>query len=132
MRAIVGVSVVLILAITSVRAERLPNQEQVAVGVDVAERTELGKILSVVTYDRDIGKIARIHYYSAKATKLEDARRIYVSVKSDVFSRRAAAQMHESIIKSILKGTPLRTVGAIENADTILELDLQPAGRTGR
>ncbi len=124
MRAFVGISVVLILAITSVRAERLPNQGQVAVGVDVAERTELGKILSVVTYDRDIGKIARIHYYSANATKLEDATRIYVSVKSDVLSRRAAAQMQESIIKSILKGTPLMTVGAIENADTILEVEL--------
>ncbi len=132
MRAIIAISVVLILAITSVRAERLPNQEQVAVGVDVAERTELGKILSAVTYDRDIGKIARIHYYSAKATKLEDARRIYVSMKSKHLSRRAAAQMHESIIKSIVKGTPLMTVGAIENADTILELELQPAGRTGR
>ena len=132
MRAFPGVSVVLILAITSVRAERLPNEEQVAVGVDVADKTELGKILAAVTYDREIGKIARIHYYGANATKLEDARRIYVSVKSHDLSRRAAAQMHESIIKSILKGTPLRTVGAIENADTILEVDLQPAGGTGR
>jgi hypothetical protein len=132
MRALVGVSVVVILAVTSVRAERLPNQEQVAADVDLAERTELGKILSVVKYDRDIGKIARIHYYSAKAGKLEDARRIYVSVKSDVRSRRAALQMHESIVKSILKGTPLRIVGATENADTILEVDFQAAGRTGR
>jgi hypothetical protein len=132
MRALVGVSVVLILAMTSVRAERLPNQEQMAVGVDVADRTELGKILSVVTYDRDIAKIARIHYYSANATMLEDATRIYVSVKSHDLSRRAAVQMQESIIKSILKGTPLMTVGAIENADTILEVELQPADRTGR
>ena len=132
MRSLVGVSVVLILASTSVRAERLPNQEQVAVGVNVPERTELGKILSVVTYDRDIGKIARIHYYCAKATKLEDASRIYVSVKSDALSRSAARQMRESIIKSIQSGTPHRIVGAIENADTILEVDLQPAARTGR
>jgi hypothetical protein len=124
MRTLVGVSLVLILAITSVRAERLPNQEQVAVGVDVAERTELRKLLSVVPYDRDIGKIARIHYYSANATKLKDARRIYVSVKSGVLSRRATAQMHESIIKSIHKGTPLMAVGTIENADTILEVEL--------
>jgi hypothetical protein len=132
MRTFVGVSVILMLAITSGRAERLPNQEEVALGVDVAERTELRKILSVVTYDRDIAKIARIHYYSANATKLKDARRIYVSVKSNSLSRRAAAQMQESIIKSILERTPLMTVGAIENADTILELDFQPAGRTGR
>ncbi len=126
MRAIIGVSVVLILAITSVRAERLPNQERVAVGVGVADKTELGKILSAVTYDRGIGKIARIHYYSAKATKLEDARRVYVSVKSNGLSRRAAAQMQESIIRSIVSGTPLMTVGAIDNADTILEVELQP------
>ena len=126
MRANIGVVVVLILAIASVRAERLPNQEQVAIGVDVTDKTELGKILSVVAYDRDIGKIARIHYYSANATKLEDARRIYVSVKSNDLSRRTAAQMHESIIKSIHKGTPLVAVGTIENADTILEVDLQP------
>jgi hypothetical protein len=104
----------------------------VAVGVDVPERTELGKILSVVTYDREIGRIARIHYYSAKATKLEDARQIYVSVKSDVFSRRAAVQMRESIIKSILKGTPHKIVGAIDNADAILDVDLKPANGAGQ
>ena len=131
-RALVGVPFVLILAITSLHAEPLPNQEQLAVCVDEAERSELGKILSVVTYDRDIGKIARIHYYSANSTKLEDARRIYVRVKSDVLSRRAAAQMQESIMQSILRGTPLMIVGAIENADTILEVDLQPAGRIDR
>jgi hypothetical protein len=132
MRAFVGVSAVLILAITSVRAERPPNQEQEAVGVDVSQRTKLGKILSKVTYGRDIGKIARIHYYSAKGAKLEDARQISVSVKSDVLSRGAAAEMRESIIKSITRGTPHRIVGAIENADTILEVDLQPSGRTGQ
>jgi hypothetical protein len=98
----------------------------------LAERTELGKILSVVKYDRDIGKIARIHYYSAKGGKLEDARRIYVSVKSDVRSRRAALQMHESIVKSISIGTRLRIVGATEKADTILEVDFQAAGRAGQ
>jgi hypothetical protein len=132
MRALVGVSVVLLLVITPVRAERPPNQEQMDVGVDVAERTELGKILSGATYDRDIGKIARAHYYSAKATKLKDAKRIYVSVKSDVLSRPAALYMRESIVKSIVGRTPLMPVGTIENADTILEVDLQPAGRTGR
>ena len=132
MRALVGVSVVVILAVTSVRAERLPNQEQVSADVDLAERTELGKILSVVKYDRDIGKIARIHYYSAKAGKLEDARRIYVSVKSDVRSRRAALQMRESIVKSISMGTRFRIVGATEKADTILEVDFQAAGHTGK
>ncbi len=132
MRVLVGVSVVAILGITSVRAERLPKQEQVPVGVDVAHKSELGKILSELTYDRDTGKIAKIHYYSAKGAKLEDARRILVSVKSDVLSRHSALQIKESIVKSITKGTPLRPVSEIENADTILEVDLQPAARAGR
>jgi hypothetical protein len=129
MRAIVGVSVFVILAVTSVRAERLSKQERGAVEVDVAERTELGKILSVVQYDRDIGTIARIHYSSTKAATLKDVRRIYLRVKSDISSRRADLQMHESIIKSIAKGTPLRIVGAIENADSILEVHFRAARR---
>jgi hypothetical protein len=131
MRVLCCVSVVLTLAIGSVRAQRLPNRQQVAEDVDLAVRTELGKILSVVEYDRDIGKIARIHYYCAKAANLEDARRIYVSVKSDVVSRRAAIQMQESIIKSIVRGTRHKPVGAIENADAILEVDFQAAGSAG-
>ena len=53
MRALAGVSFVLILAITSVRAERLPNLEQVAVGVDVAGKTELGKILSDLLWNTE-------------------------------------------------------------------------------
>jgi hypothetical protein len=71
MRVLCCVSVVLTLAIGSVRAQRLPNRQQVAEDVDLAVRTELGKILSVVEYDRDIGKIARIHYYCAKAANRE-------------------------------------------------------------
>ena len=88
MRSLVDVSVIVILAVTSVRAEPLPNQEPASAAADVADRSELRKMLSAVPYDRDIGKIARIHYYSAKGAKLEDARRIFVSVKSNVMPRR--------------------------------------------
>jgi hypothetical protein len=132
MRALVGVLVVVMLAGPSARAGGLPEREQVAEGVEVAQRTELGKILAVVEYDRNIGKITRVHYYRAKTDKLDAAKRIYVRVKPDARSRREALQMQESIVKSILKETPHRTVGSVEDADMILEVEFMPAGRTGR
>src|SRR4051794_4758150 len=132
MRALVGVLVVGMLANPSARAERLPEWEQAPEGVDVVERTELGKILSLVEYDRKIGKIARVHYYRAKAAKLEAAKQIYVKVKSDAISRRETLQMEEAIVKSISKETPYRIVGSVENADTILEVEFKRVGRTGR
>ena len=61
MRVFVGVSVVLILAITSGRAERASEPATSGPWRRCRQRTELRKILSVLTYDRDIAKIARIH-----------------------------------------------------------------------
>jgi hypothetical protein len=132
MRALVAVLVAIILVSPSARAEGLSKQEQVADGVEVAKRTELGKILAVVEYDRKIGKITRVHYYRAKANKLEAIKRICVRVKSDAISRREALQMEESIVKSILMETPHRTVGSVEDADMILEVEFKPMGRAGR
>ena len=47
-------------------AEGLTKRGQDAEG-EVAERTELRKILDVVEYDRKIAKVTRVHYYCVKA-----------------------------------------------------------------